>query len=60
MACKEAGFVRVGHGKEASVRKLQTDDYLIFYLPKLLQNETSSSIYSSCKNNRERYLSSSH
>ena len=39
MVGKERGFVRAGHGKEASVKKLQANDYMIFYSPKTsLQN----------------------
>ena len=39
MVGKEGGFVQAGHGKEASVKKLQPDDIMIFYSPKTsLQN----------------------
>ena len=39
MIGKELGFVQAGHGKKAPVKKLQTDDYMIFYSPKTsLQN----------------------
>ena len=31
---KQRSFVQAGHGKETSVRKLQKDDYIIFYSPK--------------------------
>ena len=34
MVGKESGFVQAGHGKKASVEKLQADDYMIFYSPK--------------------------
>ena len=34
MVGKQGGFVRAGHGKETSVRKLHKDDYMIFYSPK--------------------------
>ena len=34
MVGKESGFVQAGHGKKASIEKLQADDYMIFYSPK--------------------------
>ena len=38
---KEGGFVQAGHGKKASVEKLQPSDYMIFYSPKTsLENRT--------------------
>ena len=39
MVGKQEGFVRAGHGKEAPLKKLQPDDYTIFYSPRTsLQN----------------------
>ena len=39
MVGKKGDFVQAGHGKEASVKKLQPDDIIIFYSPKTsLQN----------------------
>ncbi len=39
MLGKKGNFAQAGHGKEASVKKLQLDDIMIFYSPKTsLQN----------------------
>jgi predicted RNA-binding protein len=39
MIGKQGSFVQAGHGKETPVKKLQQDDYIIFYSPKTsLQN----------------------
>lgn len=34
MVGKREGFVQAGHGKEAPVKKLEPNDYMIFYSPK--------------------------
>lgn len=39
MVGKKKGFVQAGHGKKASVERLEKDDYIIFYSSKTsLQN----------------------
>jgi predicted RNA-binding protein len=34
MVGKKGSFVQAGHGKKTTVKKLQQDDYIIFYSPK--------------------------
>lgn len=34
MIGKQGGFVQAGHGKKTTLKKLQPDDYIVFYSPK--------------------------
>ncbi len=55
MVGKKEGFVQAGHGKEAPLKKLQTDDYMIFYSPKTsLQNGKSVQAFTAVAKIKER------
>ncbi len=55
MVGKKEDFVQAGPGKEAPLKKLQTDDYMIFYSPKTsLQNGKSVQAFTAVAKIKER------